>query len=949
MVNFFIQKLLIMKRSIFCSLRKGGRSLKPVAAMAFLAVLGILPGRAWAQYTVDQSVSFGLETLTAPSSVFPADDQTIGPYNIGFSFEFFGTSYTQFYISSNGFLAFQNTSNGCCSGQFIPNTGQPNNMIAAFYEDFDPPEGGAIRYQTLGSVGSRILVLEFNGVYPWNGPPKTPSTWQIKLFECSNEIEIHCLSCVSDGGAITQGIENAAGTQAFFAPGRNSTNFSVYNDAVAFLPAGGGFSPISLADASGSVAEGVASGTTVTTLVANDPDGATNLQYSIVSGNDLGMFNLSSSGVLTTTGTVDYEAVIGQNNNNQIVLEVQVIDPSNSCRVDFADVTVTVNNVFENPYTLSQTSLSNLVSNANIAQSFLSTDEGALRSLSFYLNSSPGTVTLSLYEGAGLVARSGTAAKSEALIYSETFTGVGSGVQTLEPSIEVPIDANTVYTFQITAGSSMSAWYFNSDIYKPGQAYFGGAAQATRDLYFSVVIGSFNTAPVLNALDNVSVTENNDPGDAIAVAMATDADADNINYSLSGGGGYFVINNATGEITTNGSLDYEDIFANTTIFPLQYTLTVTATDNGSPAKSDSESFVVTILNEDDAPYTVGIATANITLNGNTSIGQSFTTTDAGSLTQFDIDVVVPPSSGTMTVQVWKNSDTNPTSGGTGPGHVETELVYTEIVPVSSAGIQTIVLAAPPALEANTVYSVEMFSLNLNLRYRSSNLYRRGRILWSNQLYGCCDLYFVATIGGGAGGAGGIDLIAPRNGENLASETGFYTFAWDDPAQEDGTTYSLHLRSDGNQDVVISGITGQSYDVNLRMLDSEKEYRWWLSIDDVDGESASNFFKTPNVSVTGLNDPLLAQPIEVFPNPFADASNVSYSLKEARDVSLEIYDLRGVKVRGFEEVPSSINGSFNWNGRNEQGGAVQAGMYMYRLVLTQDGVVDRVINGQMIKK
>ena len=202
------------------------------------ALLSIcVAGGALAQtYTVTQG-SADLSPLTSPTVVFPADDQTIGPFPIGFDFNYFGTEYSEFFISSNGFISFQSTSNGCCSGQFLPNTGQPNNMIAAFYEDFDPPEGGQISYALEGNViGARELVVEFNGIYPWNGPPKTPSTWQIKLQECTNIIEIHCESCVSDGGSFTQGIENSAGTEAFFVAGRNSANFSTSNDLVVFDP-----------------------------------------------------------------------------------------------------------------------------------------------------------------------------------------------------------------------------------------------------------------------------------------------------------------------------------------------------------------------------------------------------------------------------------------------------------------------------------------------------------------------------------------------------------------------------------------------------------------------------------------------------------------------------------------------------------------------------------------
>ena len=86
---------------------------------------------------------------------------------LGFSFEFYGILYSDFRISSNGFITLGPNleSQGCCTGQPIPQTSSPNNFIAGFWEDLNVPQGN-IRFQTLGSPGSRQLVVGFYGAKP---------------------------------------------------------------------------------------------------------------------------------------------------------------------------------------------------------------------------------------------------------------------------------------------------------------------------------------------------------------------------------------------------------------------------------------------------------------------------------------------------------------------------------------------------------------------------------------------------------------------------------------------------------------------------------------------------------------------------------------------------------------------------------------------------------------
>jgi sugar lactone lactonase YvrE len=69
----------------------------------------------------------------------------------------------------------------------------------------------------------------------------------------------------------------------------------------------------------------------------------------------------------------------------------------------------------------------------------------------------------------------------------------------------------------------------------------------------------------------------------------------------------------------------------------------------------------------------------------------------------------------------------------------------------------------------------------------------------------------------------------------------------------------------------------------------------------------------------------------YPNPFNPETKISYRLKDAGDVRLTIFNLRGQEVRTL--VSSSMiagNHSVVWNGRNDAGQVVPSGIYLYRL-------------------
>ena len=78
-------------------------------------------------------------------------------------------------------------------------------------------------------------------------------------------------------------------------------------------------------------------------------------------------------------------------------------------------------------------------------------------------------------------------------------------------------------------------------------------------------------------------------------------------------------------------------------------------------------------------------------------------------------------------------------------------------------------------------------------------------------------------------------------------------------------------------------------------------------------------------------------LQNYPNPFSanlqGGTTISFSLAQSSDVSIQIYNLRGELVRRFSPGMLSA-GEFTvfWNGKNDRGSQVAAGIYFYRLIV-----------------
>jgi hypothetical protein len=132
------------------------------------------------------------------------NDANSAPQNIGFTFNFNGSSFTQFVLNTNGFIKLGNTNpsvpglfysagNSNSGGIFNSSNPADKNILSAFNHDLHAGVGTAeYRMLTSGAAGSRICTIQFKNVH--DSVSSAASQYddmniQIRLYETTNIIE----------------------------------------------------------------------------------------------------------------------------------------------------------------------------------------------------------------------------------------------------------------------------------------------------------------------------------------------------------------------------------------------------------------------------------------------------------------------------------------------------------------------------------------------------------------------------------------------------------------------------------------------------------------------------------------------------------------------------------------------------------------------------------------
>ena len=209
-----------------------------------------------------------------------------------------------------------------------------------------------------------------------------------------------------------------------------------------------------------------------------------------------------------------------------------------------------------------------------------------------------------------------------------------------------------------------------------------------------------------------------------------------------------------------------------------------------------------------------------------------------------------------------------------------------------------------------------------------------------------------TVGGGTESGRGYMLVQTLNGFtgaslNLGQST---NIALLDITRGDGSTLP---GGDLSKSGPLSGAGGAGWTTidytGSEVLMSVRVYVTWLNT----GGSQFMFETGDQCGFTGQADPAveLGAPVTFalernYPNPFNPQTSIRFSLPDASEVTLEVFDVMGRKVQTL--LSGRLDAGFHeavWNGTNASGAPVASGVYLYRI---QAGEFNKVMQMILMK-
>lgn len=249
--------------------------------------------------SIPYSPPYQFTCLANPVSV-DTDDVWSSAVNLPFDFCFFGNTYNQCTIGSNGMLSFDMANAGTSSGYSfsddLPSTTGAlfANTIYGVYHDINPGVGGEVGWELITlNTGCRALVASWSQV-PLFGDNSQYYTGMMVLYENSNVIEVYIQNKPNDpddwndNNAIV-GIQDAAGTTAVVAPGRNGldTDWTAVNEAWRFTPNGTSITSLTWYEGSGTSGPIVGTSDTINVCPTSTTTYTAAITYTLCDGSTL--------------------------------------------------------------------------------------------------------------------------------------------------------------------------------------------------------------------------------------------------------------------------------------------------------------------------------------------------------------------------------------------------------------------------------------------------------------------------------------------------------------------------------------------------------------------------------------------------------------------------------------------------------------------------------------
>jgi hypothetical protein len=150
-----------------------------------------------------RSTFSGVYTPVSGGNAGPTGNDAGSDVDIGFGFNYLGTSYSQVRINTNGWLSLNLTGPDGTSADntILFNTSTPGATLSPWWDDLLADENATISYLTEGSAPNRVFTAEWKNILSFSSGATSRLNFQVKLYETSNEIEFLY-------GSVTAGTHN---------------------------------------------------------------------------------------------------------------------------------------------------------------------------------------------------------------------------------------------------------------------------------------------------------------------------------------------------------------------------------------------------------------------------------------------------------------------------------------------------------------------------------------------------------------------------------------------------------------------------------------------------------------------------------------------------------------------------------------------------------------------
>ncbi len=162
----------------------------------------------WLDSDDPEGPEFNWQDIQTGANTISLGDDDCFALALPFSFPFYDEAYDSIWISSNGYLTFDDNAKSPANDP-LPDISQPQNLIAPFWDDLDPAEAANIHYM----INDNELIVQYQAVSHWGGMGQPGVyTFQVILHR-NGVIRFQYLDMRHTVNSASVGIENHDGSE----------------------------------------------------------------------------------------------------------------------------------------------------------------------------------------------------------------------------------------------------------------------------------------------------------------------------------------------------------------------------------------------------------------------------------------------------------------------------------------------------------------------------------------------------------------------------------------------------------------------------------------------------------------------------------------------------------------------------------------------------------------